>query len=339
MSNSDVGIKELMKSLGIVGESEAIIDVFKKVTTIAPSDSIVMLYGESGVGKELFAEAIHKLSKRYRGPFVKINCAAIPETLLESELFGHEKGSFTGATKRKLGLFELANSGSLFLDEIGEIPPLTQVKLLRVIEEKKIVRVGGIEYIPIDTRLILATNRDLFHEVKKGTFREDLFFRINVVSIFIPPLRDRKEDIIPLLYHFVDLFSKRENKKILKIEDEYIEFLMNYPFPGNIRELSNFAERGVILSEDGILRLETIHEYALHIPYMLNKVDKVENLIHSEDDYISEKDRLSKFLTMFNFNITKTASALGIHRNTLMRKMKKYKIQKTYSDNTATNSK
>jgi transcriptional regulator with PAS, ATPase and Fis domain len=329
MTFSKDELKRMMKSLGIVGESEAIIDVFKIVLSIASSDSIVMLQGESGVGKELFAEAIHKLSKRANGPFIKINCAAIPETLLESELFGHEKGAFTGATKRKLGLFELANKGSLFLDEIGEIPLLTQVKLLRVIEEKKIVRVGGTEYIPVDARLILATNKDLFQEVKKGNFREDLFFRINVVSIYIPPLRERREDIIPLLYHFVNVFSQRENKKILKIEDEYIEFLMNYPFPGNVRELSNFIERGVLLSEDGVLRLETIHEYALHVPYSFTKKTTLSTyLISDYEDYIPEKEKILHFLKIFNFNISKAAAALGIHRNTLMRKMKKYNIQK-----------
>lgn len=203
-------IKKIMKSLGIVGESDVIIDVFAKVINIAKSDSAVLITGETGVGKELFAEAIHKLSNRKDYPFVRINCAAIPETLLESELFGYEKGAFTGANKRKIGLFEVANRGTLFLDEIGEISPQVQVKLLRAIEEKRIIRVGGLDYIPVDTRIITATNRNLLEEVKKKNFREDLFFRINVVSIHIPPLRERKGDILPLFYHFLDVFSKKK---------------------------------------------------------------------------------------------------------------------------------
>lgn len=306
-------IKKIMNSLGIVGESDVIIDVFAKVMSIAKSDSAVLITGETGVGKELFAEAIHKLSNRKDYPFVRINCAAIPETLLESELFGYEKGAFTGANKRKIGLFEVANRGTLFLDEIGEISPQVQVKLLRAIEEKRIIRVGGLDYIPVDTRIITATNRNLLEEVKKKNFREDLFFRINVVSIHIPPLRERKGDILPLFYHFLDVFSKKNNKEIRKIDEDYIEFLLNYPFPGNVRELSNFVERAVVLSEDGVISLDLIHDYVINY----TKVD------HSKNN---EKDVILSALIRNNFNISQTARILGMHRNTLSRKIKKYGI-------------
>lgn len=306
-------IKRLMLSLGIVGESDAIIDVFVKVMSIAKSDSVVLITGETGVGKELFAEAIHKLSNRKDYPFVRINCAAIPETLLESELFGYEKGAFTGANKRKIGLFEVANKGTLFLDEIGEISPQVQVKLLRAIEEKRIIRVGGLDYIPVNTRIITATNRNLLEEVQKKNFREDLFFRINVVSIHIPPLRERKEDILPLFYHFLDLFSKKNGKEIKRVDEDYLEFLLNYPFPGNVRELSNFVERAVVLSEDGVISLDLIHDYVI-------------NYIPKKEYSKSEREVILSALIKNNFNISQTARILGIHRNTLTRKIKKYGI-------------
>lgn len=306
-------IKKIMLSFGIVGESEKIIDVFKKAISIAKSDSLVLITGETGVGKELFAEAIHKLSNRKDNPFIRINCAAIPETLLESELFGYEKGAFTGANKRKLGLFEIADGGTLFLDEIGEISISVQTKLLRAIEEKKIIRVGGLDYIPINARLIAATNRELLEEVRKRNFREDLFFRINVVSIHIPPLRERKEDILPLFYYFLDMFSKRNGKVIKRVDEDYLEFLMNYPFPGNVRELSNFVERAVVLSEDGVISLDLIHDYVM-------------SYIPKQEIHRSEREIIISSLIRHNFNISKTAKFLGMHRNTLSRKIKKYGI-------------
>ncbi|MCX8096954.1 MAG: sigma-54 dependent transcriptional regulator [Spirochaetes bacterium] len=306
-------IKKIMLSFGIVGESEKIIDIFKKTTSIAKSDSLVLITGETGVGKELFAEVIHKLSNRKDNPFIRINCAAIPETLLESELFGYEKGAFTGANKRKLGLFEIADGGTLFLDEIGEISISVQTKLLRAIEEKKIIRVGGLDYIPINARLIVATNRELLEEVRKRNFREDLFFRINVVSIHIPPLRERKEDILPLFYYFLDMFSKRNGKVIKRVDEDYLEFLMNYPFPGNVRELSNFVERAVVLSEDGVISLDLIHDYVM-------------SYIPKQEIHRSEREIIVSSLIRYDFNISKTAKFLGMHRNTLSRKIKKYGI-------------
>ncbi|MFN4246007.1 MAG: sigma-54 interaction domain-containing protein [Brevinematia bacterium] len=307
-------IKGLMKSLGIIGESEVIIDVFLKAMSIANSDSVVLITGETGVGKELFAEAIHKLSSRRDGPFVRINCAAIPETLLESELFGYEKGAFTGAVSRKIGLFEIARNGSLFLDEIAEISLAVQAKLLRVIEENKIIRLGGLEYIPINARLITATNRNLLEEVHKKSFREDLFFRINVVSINIPPLRERREDILPLFYYFLDIYSKKNAKVIKKVDEDYLEFLIHYHFPGNVRELSNFVERAVVLSNDGIVSLDSIHDYVI-------------DYIPKRDIERNEKEDILSALLKSNFNISKAAKILGIHRNTLSRKIKKYGIQ------------
>ncbi|MEN2998695.1 MAG: sigma-54 dependent transcriptional regulator [Brevinematia bacterium] len=313
VKNSRENIKALMRTLGIVGESEAIIDTFTKAMNIAKSDSVVLITGETGVGKELFAEAIHKLSPRKEYPFVRINCAAIPETLLESELFGYEKGAFTGANKRKIGLFEIANRGTLFLDEIGEISLSVQIKLLRAIEERKIIRLGGLEYIPIDSRVITATNRNLLEEVNKRNFREDLFFRINVVSLYIPPLRDRKEDILPLFYHFLEKFSKKNNKTITRVDEDYLEFLLNYSFPGNVRELSNFVERAVVLSENGVISLDSIHDYVI-------------NYIPKRDIERTEKEVIMSALVKNNFNISKTSRLLGIHRNTLTRKIKKYGI-------------
>lgn len=312
-------IKQLMNSFGIIGESSVIIEVFKKAYSIAKTDSAVLITGETGVGKELFAEVIHKLSRRQDKNFVRINCAAIPETLLESELFGYEKGAFTGATKRKIGLFEVANGGTLFLDEIGEISLSVQVKLLRVIEEKKVIRLGGLEYIPIDVRIIAATNRNLWDEVIKKNFREDLFYRINVVSLEIPPLRDRREDVLPLLYHFIDIFSKKYNKKIIKVDYDYLEFLRHYPFPGNVRELSNFVERGVVLSENGVISLDSIHDYVVSV---------AGNLKFHENKEDEEKNKIYSVLLKTKFNISKASKLLGIHRNTLAKKIKKYGIVK-----------
>ncbi|MCX8029792.1 MAG: sigma-54 dependent transcriptional regulator [Brevinematales bacterium] len=306
-------LKEIMLSLGIIGESKVIFDVFKKAVNIAKSDSSVLITGETGVGKELFAESIHKLSSRKNYPFVRLNCAAIPEALLESELFGYERGAFTGANRRKIGLFEVANKGTLFLDEIGEISLSVQAKILRAIEEKKIIRVGGLDYVPVDIRLISATNKNLLEEVKKKNFREDLFFRINVVSIHIPPLRERREDILPLFYHFLDMYSKKNNKEIVRVDHDYLEFLMNYPFPGNVRELSNFVERAVVLSEDGVISLDSIHDYVIEY-------------VHQSEIQKNERDIIISALIKNRFNVTRTARILGMHRNTLARKIRKYNI-------------
>jgi two-component system response regulator AtoC len=233
----------------LIGNAPVIRQIFAVVEKVADTPSTVLITGESGTGKELIARALHENSSRHKGPFIKINCAAIPRTLMESELFGYEKGAFTGAVGAKPGRFELAHGGTLFLDEIGEIPIEMQVKLLRVLQESEFERVGGIKTIKVDVRLVTATNRDLTHEIAEETFREDLFYRLNVVPIHIPPLRDRREDIPLLAAHFIAKFNDRLKKQITHISDEAIARLMAYNWPGNIRELENMMERTMLFCE------------------------------------------------------------------------------------------
>ena len=223
-------------------------EIFHLIQQIAPSRSTVLVMGESGTGKELVSRAIHYQSPRKHYPFITINCAAIPETLIESELFGHEKGAFTNAIERKLGRCEIAHQGTLFLDEIGELSSLTQAKILRFLEEKEFTRVGGSKTIKVDVRLIAATNKDLTQQIKKGEFREDLYYRINVVPIVIPPLRERKEDIPLLIEHFIRKYNDENNKKVKGVSPEVLEWMIRYDWPGNVRELENLIERMVALT-------------------------------------------------------------------------------------------
>ncbi len=248
--------EEYQKRLGlpvIVGDSLPMRDVSQKVQRVAPTDSTVLLTGESGTGKELFARAIHSISPRANRPFVAINCAAIPETLIENELFGHEKGSFTGAVARQIGKFELADGGTVFLDEIGELAPAVQVKVLRVIQERKIERIGGLQTLDVDVRVICATNRDLRAAIRDGIFREDLFFRINVFPVEIPPLRSRKEDLEPLARFFVARFAKELGKGEVTISEDAWRALRAYDWPGNVRELENALERALILADGSVV--------------------------------------------------------------------------------------
>lgn len=240
--------RRLAEATGLVGESAAIREVLVKVEQIAPVTSTVLIEGESGTGKELVARAVHRLSPRRGKPFIAVNVGALPETLLESELFGHEKGAFTGAAERRLGRFELADTGSLFLDEIGEIPPSTQVKLLRVLEEREVTRVGGGQSIPVDVRVIAATNRPLREHVEEGGFRADLFYRLNVLSVYLPPLRERRDDIPLLVRRFVTEFSAMHDREFNGISGEALELLVEYPWPGNVRELRNLVESMVVLA-------------------------------------------------------------------------------------------
>ncbi|MBU6366029.1 MAG: sigma-54 dependent transcriptional regulator [Gemmatimonadetes bacterium] len=240
--------QRLAELTGLVGESEAIREVLVKVEQIAPVTSTVLVEGESGTGKELVARAIHRLSPRRGKPFIAVNVGALPETLLESELFGHEKGAFTGAAERRLGRFELADTGTLFLDEIGEIPPSTQVKLLRVLEEREVTRIGSGEPIPVDVRVVAATNRPLREHVEEGTFRADLFYRLNVLGIYLPPLRERKEDIPRLVRRFVREFAARHERPFHGISAEAMGVLVGYGWPGNVRELRNLVESMVVLA-------------------------------------------------------------------------------------------
>src|SRR5580658_6387858 len=240
----------------IVGKSAALRSVLQQVNLVAPTDTTVLILGETGTGKELIARAIHEQSNRSKRPFIRVNCAAIPASLIASELFGHEKGAFTGALQRRLGRFEAANGGTIFLDEIGELPMETQITLLRVLQEREIERVGSSQSISVDVRIIAATNRDLQAAVAAGTFRQDLFYRLNVVPINVPPLRERADDIPLLVEHLVEKFAKKARKSFSTIKMNTIELLQSYDWPGNIRELQNVIERAVILCVDEIFSVE-----------------------------------------------------------------------------------
>ena len=312
----------------ILGKSKGMKDIFKVVKQIADSKSTVLIMGESGTGKELISRAIHYNSNRKNYPFVTINCAAIPETLIESELFGHEKGAFTNAIEKKLGRFEVAHQGTLFLDEIGELSLTTQAKILRFLEEKEFNRVGGSKTIKVDVRLITATNKDLNQMIKKGGFREDLYYRINVVPIVIPPLRERKEDIPILIDHFINKFSVENNKNVKGINKEALEFLMQYEWPGNVRELENLIERVIAL---------TSNEYipANELPYSFKNIPKINGLkesvldgkvsfLQAEEEF--EKEVILDALKKTNYIQSHAAEILGISRRILKYKMDKLGI-------------
>ena len=312
----------------ILGKSKGMKDIFKMVKQIADSKSTVLIMGESGTGKELISRAIHYNSNRKNYPFVTINCAAIPETLIESELFGHEKGAFTNAIEKKLGRFEVAHQGTLFLDEIGELSLTTQAKILRFLEEKEFNRVGGSKTIKVDVRLITATNKDLNQMIKKGGFREDLYYRINVVPIVIPPLRERKEDIPILIDHFINKFDLENNKNVKGINKEALEFLMQYEWPGNVRELENLIERVIAL---------TSNEYipANELPYSFKNIPKINGLkesvldgkvsfLQAEEEF--EKEVILDALKKTNYIQSHAAEILGISRRILKYKMDKLGI-------------
>jgi transcriptional regulator with GAF, ATPase, and Fis domain len=285
------------------------------------------LRGESGTGKELIARAIHYNSPRAGYPLIKVNCSALPETLLESELFGHERGAFTGATSRRIGRFEAADKGTLFLDEIGDISPAVQVKLLRVLQEKEFERVGGNETIRIDVRLIAATNRDLEKAMKDGSFREDLYYRLNVVAVTIPPLRERKEDIPALMEHFLRKYSKENSKNFAGVTAEARDLLMRYHYPGNVRELENIIERAVVLAKG-----ETIT--TADIPLHLQSVESEEKIcVAKRDGSLTDTlDTLERGIIMDALKSaggvqTRAAEKLGISERVLRYKLKKFKIK------------
>lgn len=306
----------------IVAKSPQMREILNIVSQIAKTRSTIMISGESGTGKEVIARAIHKLSGR-SGSFVPVNCAALPATLLESELFGHEKGSFTGAIDQKKGRFELADGGTLFLDEIGEIDQMVQVKLLRVLETRTFERVGGEEPIFTDTRLISATNRDLRQLVDEGKFREDLFYRLDVISIVMPPLRDRSEDIPILVKRFMDEFAEFNDKPVEAISDDALAALCSYSWPGNIRELRNCVEQMVVLSRGAVLELENVPRNIRHQQEVLARAATPELLDLSSN----EKNLILAALHECNNNRTHAAEKLGISRRTLIRKIKEYNIQ------------
>lgn len=323
----EVEVKQLHERLdekfnvgAIVGHSPRLAEVIERVKLVAPSKATILIEGETGTGKELIAQAIHQASPRARAAFIPVHCAALPATLLESELFGHERGAFTGATERREGRFELADGGTVFLDEIGEIGPEIQVKLLRFLETKSFERIGGTKTLNVDVRLVAATNRNLEQMVKEGKFREDLFFRLNVVRITTPALRERTEDVPVLLEHFIKVYAKENAYEPVQIEPGAMRHLQAYPWPGNIRELRNFAENAVVLRRGGKLsefdlepkfRGETAPPPSMVTPTPANPLSVEEN----------EKRLLREALMKARGNRTRAATLLGISRRTLHRKI------------------
>lgn len=305
----------------IIAISKEMKEVIEHVKIIAKSpSSTVLIQGESGTGKELIANYIHTMSSRNKYRFMEINCAALTENLLEAELFGYEKGSFTGASASgKAGLFEAAQRGSIFLDEIGEMSISLQAKLLRVLQEKRFKRVGGIDDIYIDVRIIASTNRKLEEEVEKGNFRKDLYYRLKVLPIYISPLRDRKEDIIPLAKHFIHDFDKEFNKKVNNITKEIERILLNYDWPGNVRELKSIIERAVLLSNGSTLPAEH-----LLLTYNPSRNSKSENVDGDNSIAAVEKQHIAKILRETSWRMTKASKILGINRTTLYNKIKQY---------------
>jgi DNA-binding NtrC family response regulator len=308
-------LKERHSFKNIIGKSHAMQEIFNLIETVSKSNSNILILGESGTGKELVAKAIHYESLRADGPFIPIDCAALPEELLESELFGHEKGAFTGAYGQKIGQVELANGGTLFLDEIGELSINIQKKFLRFLQEREILRIGGKSRIKVDVRIIAATNRDLEAEIKKGAFREDLFYRLNVVTISIPPLRNRKEDIAALARHFLDKFSSMNNKVITSIDSEVMNALMEYDWPGNVRELENIIERAVVLCPTDTITIKYLPRTLRELYTGSERKDEL-NLLETE------KNLILKALEKTGYNQTRAAQILGLSRKQLRTKMK-----------------
>ena len=307
----------------IVGESQVMNQVFNKIEKVGPSDVTVLVQGESGSGKELVAKEIHKISSRKNRPMITMNCAALPETLIESELFGHEKGAFTGATERRLGKFELADKGTIFLDEIGDMSPNTQAKVLRVLQEQSFERLGGTETLRVDVRLISATHKDLLKEIKEGNFREDLYYRLKVVEISLPPLRNRREDIIILAENFIQYFSDKHRKNVKSISNDAVKIFTKYSWPGNVRELQNVIESAVVMANAETLEISDFPEeisnsdinrsFDYNLPFRDAKKIVVDTF---------ERDFVSRKLAENNGNISKTAEALGMHRQSLQQKIK-----------------
>jgi DNA-binding NtrC family response regulator len=310
----------------LIGNSPVMVELRKQISFAAASDASVLITGESGTGKELVAMALHQQSGRAKGPLIKVNCGAMTETLLESELFGHEKGAFTGAVAQKTGRFERANGGTLFLDEIGEASPAIQTKLLRAIQEKEIERVGGTKTIPIDFRLITATNQNLNQLIDEGRFREDLYYRIHVIPLELPPLRERVEDIPLLLSHFLKYFGKQMGKEPGEFTPAYLAELMEYKWPGNVRELKNFVERVLVFSQDGVLNI-TIHPDPKHKGSLPEFPSTAVVLSDAKRNF--EKNYLLAALKANHWNVSATAKNIGIARNNLQKKMKEYHIENT----------
>ena len=320
-------LKEKFKIDSFISHSPKMEDVLSIAARAADSKATVLISGESGTGKEVLAKSIHFVSSRKDKPFIAVNIPALPETLLESELFGHEKGAFTGAEKTKKGRFELADNGTIFLDEIGDIPINLQVKLLRVLQEHQIERLGSTESIDIDVRIIAATHQNLEQKIKDGSFREDLFYRLNIVSLIIPPLRERKEDILPLIDHFANKYSEENNKPALTLTKEAADVLIKYNYPGNVRELENIIERAVVLSRGDVIGVSDLPnvvkgfkaEKEIQINEDATLIEQVEEL---------EKKLIYDALTKSNGNQSQAGRMLGLTERNLRYKMQKYGIKK-----------
>ncbi len=320
--------QRLNEKYNMVGSSLAMQEVYAQIEKAGPSEGRVLIYGENGTGKELVAHAIHNHSKRREKAFIKVNCAAIPDELIESELFGHEKGAFTGAESRLIGKFELADGGTIFLDEIGDMSLKTQAKVLRAIQESEIERVGGGKTIKVDVRIIAATNKDLQELIKEGSFREDLYYRLNVIPIFIPPLREHKEDVPELTIHFMDLYCKESGKKPKRFSKEAMDILINYNWPGNIRQLKNVVERIMIMiNHDEVMEQDV--KWALDIRQENHSKSNGSEEITLKDMLdMSEKEIILSALKANGWNISQTAKQLKLERSYLHKKMNKYGIKK-----------
>ena len=312
----------------LVGDSDSIRRLREKILRVAPTGATVLIRGESGVGKELVARAIHEHSGRKSGPFITMNCAALSESLLESELFGHEKGSFTGAINRKVGKFEQANQGTLFLDEVGEMSPAIQAKFLRVLEGHPFERVGGGAEVRVDVRVVAATNRDLERSVENGTFRKDLYFRLQVMELIVEPLRDRRSDIAILANHFVERFAKKSGRPVHSLSPAAVTALVNYPWPGNVRELQNTIERAVILCSGEVLGPSDIQLSALGAGELRMTDDKTRASFRPVSVDIIEQEHILATLEWTKWNKSQAAHILGIERSTLDRKLKKYEVER-----------
>ncbi|MDH5714881.1 MAG: sigma-54 dependent transcriptional regulator, partial [Candidatus Aminicenantes bacterium] len=309
-------LKRVYHFRDIVGKNYKMQEIFELIRTVADSDASVLILGESGTGKELIARAIHYSSRRAEKPFVSVSCSALPESLLESELFGYEKGAFTGAVRDKPGRFEEANQGTLFLDEVGEMKPETQLHLLRVLQEREIRRLGGTGVIKVDVRIIAATNKDLERAVKEGSFREDLYYRLNVVTIQLPPLREREDDIPLLAERFLMKYNIKNNKNLEGISPKAIALLVQYHWPGNVRELENVIERAVVITKHRVIQIEDLPP---HIQSFQESKD-----IQPRKLKEVEKEHIQHTLEENKWNISKASKVLGIDRSTLYKKIRQY---------------
>jgi two-component system response regulator HydG len=315
------GAGDVAAAGSFIGESAGLLAAVKVARQVADSTATVLIHGESGTGKEQLARIIHDNSRRARGAFVAVNCAAIPETLLETELFGHEKGAFTGAATRKLGRFERANGGTLFLDEVGDMSPGMQAKILRALQEEEIERVGGDRPIPVDVRILAATNRDLAVEVEAGRFREDLYYRLAVVVLHLPALRERGDDVVRLARHYVEHFARKHARAVHEVSDGAMALLRSHAWPGNIRQLRNVVERSVLVAEGGVLLPE-------HLPPEVRLGESApRERGHAEGEFLPLREleirHIRRALALTGGNLGHTAEMLGIHRNTLRQKLRK----------------